>query len=114
MERLDQPEKKLEVLRVRRCGTRALGRLPTRLRDAIANTASEHSPWYVVPADNKWFSRLVVGCAVVDAIAGLKLHYPIVGPDKRKSLARLGVASTRSERAASRAARRRPREHRAA
>jgi len=33
-----------------------------------------------VPADNKWFSRLVVGCAVVDAIAGLKLHYPIVGP----------------------------------
>jgi hypothetical protein len=40
-----------------------------------------------VPADNKWFTRLVVAAAVVDAIAGLKLHYPVVGPAARKQLA---------------------------
>jgi hypothetical protein len=41
----------------------------------------------VVPADNKWFTRVVVAAAVVDAMARLKLHYPVVGPAKRKELA---------------------------
>ena len=55
--------------------------------DAIRNTASKHAPWHVVPADNKWFTRLVVAATVVDAIARLKLHYPVVGPTKRTELA---------------------------
>jgi PPK2 family polyphosphate:nucleotide phosphotransferase len=55
--------------------------------DAIRNTASKHAPWYVVPADNKWFTRLVVAAAVVHAIAGLKLHYPVVTQAQRKELA---------------------------
>ena len=55
--------------------------------EAIRNTASKEAPWYVVPADNKWFTRVVVAAAVVDAMAGLKLHYPVVGPAKRKELA---------------------------
>ena len=54
--------------------------------DAIRNTASTAAPWYVVPADNKWFTRLVVAAAVVDAMARLKLHYPVVSPAKRKEL----------------------------
>jgi len=50
--------------------------------DMIRNTATEESPWYVVPADNKWFTRLVVAAAIIDAMASLNLHYPKV--DKKK------------------------------
>ena len=44
--------------------------------DAIRETAAPHAPWYVVPADNKWYTRVVVGGAIVDALARLDLHYP--------------------------------------
>jgi len=46
--------------------------------DMIRHTATEYAPWYVVPADNKWFTRLVVGAAVADALQQLKLGYPKV------------------------------------
>ena len=55
--------------------------------EAIRNTASKHAPWYVVPADNKWFTRLVVAAAIVQAMSDLKLHYPVIGPAQRKELA---------------------------
>ncbi len=42
----------------------------------IRNTAAEHAPWVVVPADNKWFSRLLVVATIVDALNSLDLHYP--------------------------------------
>lgn len=54
--------------------------------DMIQNTATSDSPWYVVPADNKWFTRVVVAAAVIDALASLDLAYPKVGPDKLKEL----------------------------
>jgi PPK2 family polyphosphate:nucleotide phosphotransferase len=55
--------------------------------DMICNTASDDAPWYVVPADNKWFTRLVVAAAVIDGLASLDLQYPEVGPEKQKELA---------------------------
>ena len=55
--------------------------------DTIRETATPDSPWYVVPADNKWFSRLVVAGAMVDALANLGLRYPVVDDAKRKALA---------------------------
>ena len=55
--------------------------------DMIRNTATKHAPWYVVPADNKWFTRVVVAAAVVVALASLELAYPEVGPQKLKELA---------------------------
>jgi PPK2 family polyphosphate:nucleotide phosphotransferase len=55
--------------------------------ETIRNTATKDSPWYVVPADNKWFTRVVVAAAVIDALASLKLHYPKVDEAKRKELA---------------------------
>jgi polyphosphate kinase 2 (PPK2 family) len=55
--------------------------------DTIRNTATPHAPWYVVPADNKWFSRIVVGAAVIDRLAELDLEYPKVGPQQLKELA---------------------------
>ncbi len=53
---------------------------------AIRHTSSKHAPWYVVPADNKWFTRMVVTAAVVKEIAELKLHYPLMTATKRAEL----------------------------
>jgi PPK2 family polyphosphate:nucleotide phosphotransferase len=55
--------------------------------EAIAATASKHAPWYVVPADNKWFTRLLVAASLVEAVAGLDLAYPKVDAAKKKELA---------------------------
>ena len=54
--------------------------------DMIRNTATDDAPWYVVPADNKWFTRLVVSAVVVDTLEELKLSYPKVDEAKRKQL----------------------------
>lgn len=54
--------------------------------EAIRYTATKESPWYVVPADNKWFARLVVAAAIVEALENLHLSYPQVGADKMKEL----------------------------
>ena len=52
----------------------------------IQETATKDAPWYVVPADNKWFTRVVVGAAVIDALVDLDLAYPKVGDEKLKEL----------------------------
>jgi polyphosphate kinase 2 (PPK2 family) len=56
--------------------------------DMIRRTATPDAPWYVVPADNKWFTRVVVAAATVDAIAGLKLEYPRVSKTQMRQIAR--------------------------
>lgn len=55
--------------------------------DMIRNTATKDSPWYVVPADNKWFTRVIVAAAVIDALDSLDLKYPQVSNAKLKELA---------------------------
>lgn len=55
--------------------------------DMIRNTATKSAPWYVVPADNKWFTRVVVAAAVIDALDSLDLKYPEVSDSKLKELA---------------------------
>ena len=54
--------------------------------DMVVHTASPHAPWYVVPADNKWFTRVVVAAAIVETLEDLKLAYPKVDPATRKEL----------------------------
>ena len=54
--------------------------------DMIQHTASDEAPWYVVPADHKWFTRLVVAGAIVEALEGLDLSYPTVDEHKREEL----------------------------
>jgi PPK2 family polyphosphate:nucleotide phosphotransferase len=54
--------------------------------DMIRNTATRHAPWYVVPADNKWFTHLVVAAAIVETLEELGLSYPKVDPAKQKEL----------------------------
>jgi hypothetical protein len=52
----------------------------------IQHTASDEAPWYVVPADHKWFTRLVVAGAIIEALEGLDLSYPTVDEHKREEL----------------------------
>jgi len=53
----------------------------------VRRTATRHAPWYVVPADNKWFTRAVVAAAIVDALGSLDLDYPEMSPARLKELA---------------------------
>jgi PPK2 family polyphosphate:nucleotide phosphotransferase len=55
--------------------------------EMIRGTATPHAPWYVVPADNKWFTHLLVGAAIIDAMEGLVLAYPEVDESKKIELA---------------------------
>jgi PPK2 family polyphosphate:nucleotide phosphotransferase len=54
--------------------------------DTIRNTATKYAPWYVIPADNKWFTRVAVASAVIQTLASLDLSYPRVGKDKLAEL----------------------------
>jgi len=63
--------------------------------EAIGATASKHAPWFVVPADNKWFTRLVVEAAIVDAVGNLGLAYPKVDAAKQKELTAARTALAR-------------------
>src|SRR5215469_9467557 len=63
--------------------------------EAIRATASKRAPWFVVPADNKWFTRLVVAAAIVEAVEELDLTYPKVDAKKKKELAKARVALAR-------------------
>jgi len=84
--RLDEPEKNWKFsaadIRERACWDD----YQKAYEDMIASTATEHAPWYVVPADNKWFTRLVVSTVLVDTLNSLNLAYPKVDNAKRKEL----------------------------
>jgi PPK2 family polyphosphate:nucleotide phosphotransferase len=54
--------------------------------ELIQETSTKHAPWYIVPADNKWYSRLVVSAAIVETLDSLKLEYPVVDKAKKKEL----------------------------
>jgi hypothetical protein len=59
----------------------------TAYEEMIQATATKYAPWYVVPANNKWFTRVIVALAVIEALASLDLAYPEVGQSKLKELA---------------------------
>ena len=86
LERLETPEKNWKFsaadIRERECWDDYM----KAYEEMIAATSSKHSPWYVVPADNKWYTRLVVAAAIVDTLKDLKLAYPIVDPEQHKQL----------------------------
>ena len=60
--------------------------------ETIKNTATEYAPWYVVPADHKWFTRLVVAAAVIDALEEMDVAFPKINRAQRKQLALARVA----------------------
>jgi PPK2 family polyphosphate:nucleotide phosphotransferase len=84
--RLDEPEKnwKFSVKDVAERGH--WNAYHRAYQDAIRATATRHAPWYVIPADHKWFTRLAVAAAIVDTLSGMDLHYPVVDRTQRKAL----------------------------
>jgi len=86
LKRLEEPEKNWKFsasdVRERECWDD----YQEAYEDMIRNTARKHAPWYVVPADNKWFTRLVISTVIVDTLESLKLGYPKVDAAKRKEL----------------------------
>jgi PPK2 family polyphosphate:nucleotide phosphotransferase len=92
LERLDKPQKNWKFSEA---DVRERGFWPDYMRayeQAIQATASVNAPWFVVPADNKWFTRLVVAAAVVEAVEALDLSYPKVGPERKKELESIRAA----------------------
>ncbi|HEY4646896.1 MAG TPA: polyphosphate kinase 2 family protein [Steroidobacteraceae bacterium] len=88
LERLEKPEKhwKFRAADVRE--RKYWKQYMAAYEDMIRSTATPAAPWYVVPADNKWFTRAVVAAAVIDALASLDLHYPRLDAATRRTLAR--------------------------
>ena len=86
LERLDLPEKNWKFSANDVKGRGFWDDYMRAYEETIRETATEDSPWYVVPADNKWFTRAVVAAAVIDAVASLNLAYPKVSPEKLKEL----------------------------
>jgi len=86
LERLDEPEKnwKFSAADVRE--REYWDEYMRAYEEMIQNTASSHAPWYVIPADHKWYTRLVVAAAVVESLEGLDLAYPKVTAEQRKQL----------------------------
>jgi PPK2 family polyphosphate:nucleotide phosphotransferase len=86
MQRLDEPEKCWKFSASDVHEREFWSDYMRAFEEAIQATAAKHAPWFVVPADNKWFTRLVVGAAVVEALENLDLAYPKVDAAKEKEL----------------------------
>jgi PPK2 family polyphosphate:nucleotide phosphotransferase len=87
MERLDRPEKNWKFAAADVRERAHWDSYMDAYEKAIKATATKESPWYVVPADNKWFTRLVVAAAILDALGSLKLQYPSLTSAQRTELA---------------------------
>jgi PPK2 family polyphosphate:nucleotide phosphotransferase len=87
LERIDNPEKNWKFSTTDSHERKFWNDYQRAYEDMIRATATEEAPWYVVPADHKWFSRLVVAAAVIDAMASLDLAYPKVDAAQLKELA---------------------------
>jgi len=87
MKRLDEPEKNWKFSPSDVQERKFWGDYMRAYEEAIRATATRRAPWFVVPADNKWFTRLVVSAAIVEAVEQLDLAYPAVDAEKKKELA---------------------------
>jgi PPK2 family polyphosphate:nucleotide phosphotransferase len=95
MKRLDDPEKNWKFSPSDVHERKFWGDYMRAYEEAIRATASKQAPWFVVPADNRWFTRLVVSAAIVEAVEQLDLTYPKVDPEKRRELAAARAALAR-------------------
>jgi PPK2 family polyphosphate:nucleotide phosphotransferase len=86
LDRLDQPEKNWKFSTADLHERERWDDYMTAYEEMIANTSTPHAPWFVIPADNKWFTRLAVAAAIVDTLEELDLAYPKVDAQKKKEL----------------------------
>jgi PPK2 family polyphosphate:nucleotide phosphotransferase len=78
LERLDEPAKNWKFSMADISERGHWGKYQAAYQEVIRHTASRAAPWYVVPADHKWFARVVIGSAIVSALDGLDLKFPKV------------------------------------
>jgi PPK2 family polyphosphate:nucleotide phosphotransferase len=97
LERLEQPEKNWKFSAADAHERRHWPQYMNAYADLIRHTATAQSPWYVVPADHKWFTRLVVAAVVVETLESLKLEYPKVDAAMRRELAGARAALLRAK-----------------
>jgi PPK2 family polyphosphate:nucleotide phosphotransferase len=86
LERLEEPEKNWKFSMSDVLERQHWEKYMRAYEDMIRNTSTKHAPWYVVPADHKWFTRLVVAEATIDALESLDLSFPKVDAERRKEL----------------------------
>ena len=83
LDRLEQPSKNWKFS-MGDVAERALwGKYQAAYQDVIRHTSTKHAPWHIVPADHKWFARVVIGSAIVAALDKLDLHFPDVDKANR-------------------------------
>ena len=87
MERLDKPKKNWKFSASDVHERRFWSDYMYAFEEAISATALKHAPWYIVPADNKWFTRLFVAAAIVSAVEELSLSFPKIDDKMKKELA---------------------------
>jgi len=97
MERLDRPDKHWKFSTSDVHERKFWGDYMHAFEEAIRGTASRHAPWYVVPADNKWFTRLIVAAVIVEAVEKLNLAYPRIDAEKKKELQTARAALSRDK-----------------
>ncbi len=97
LQRLDHPEKNWKFSAADIRERQHWDDYMAAFEEAIRATASKRAPWYVVPADHKWFTRLVVAAAIVEAVEHLDLRYPQVDAARKKELAAARAALTRAK-----------------
>jgi PPK2 family polyphosphate:nucleotide phosphotransferase len=87
LERLDNPDKNWKFSAADLAERGFWDQYQKAYEQTIRETSTRDSPWYVVPADNKWYTRLIVVAAVIEALASLDLGYPEVDENQRQALA---------------------------
>jgi PPK2 family polyphosphate:nucleotide phosphotransferase len=95
LERLEKPEKNWKFSTTDVVERKQWRQYMRAYEDMIQHTATPEAPWHVVPADHKWFTRLVVAATLVDALSGLDLKFPTVDAAKRRELDAVRRALTR-------------------
>src|SRR6202040_69751 len=89
IERLSDPSKRWKFSMNDVAERRLWGRYMTAYEDMIRNTSTQEAPWYVVPADHKWFARLVMATVIVDVLDRLDLDFPKVGREALRQMQRI-------------------------
>ena len=84
LDRLEQPAKNWKFSSADIAERALWDKYQEAYEDLIKHTSCEEAPWHVVPADRKWFSRVVIGSAIVNALEKLDLHFPTVDGEAKK------------------------------
>jgi PPK2 family polyphosphate:nucleotide phosphotransferase len=86
LERIDLPEKNWKFSSADAKERQRWDDYQAAYEEVLNHTSTKHAPWYVVPADHKWFSRIAVGGVILQTLKGLKLAYPTIDEAHRQEL----------------------------